>query len=218
MKNQRGVTLIELMVALIVCAFVVGGIYRLFVAQTRAYTVQDQVVEIQQNIRSAMDTMVRDIRLTGFDSDDVNSKIVVNTPFVLGASAMTVNYEYDNTTRNTVTYSRDAATARLLRQLTTVKDDGTTVVGAQEVLLDNVDNLLFTYGVDGNLDGSMDDLNANGLIDDGDWVPAASVGLRKVVAVKVTLQARPAQVDPDVQNVAPRVLTTAVTFRNLCLH
>jgi hypothetical protein len=64
----------------------------------------------------------------------------------------------------------------------------------------------------------MDDLNADGLIDDNDWVPVASVGLRKVVAVKVTLQARPTQVDPDIQNVAPRVLATAVTFRNLCLR
>ncbi len=52
--NSRGITLIELLVALVIFGFVVGGIYRLFVAQTKAYTVQDQVADVQQNVRSAM--------------------------------------------------------------------------------------------------------------------------------------------------------------------
>jgi len=69
--NEKGVTLIELLVALVICAIVVAAIYRLFVAQTRAYTVQDQVAEVQQNVRNAMELIVRDIRMTGFDDDPI---------------------------------------------------------------------------------------------------------------------------------------------------
>jgi len=41
--NKKGITLIELLVAMIISAAVIAGIYRVFVAQTRAYTVQEQV-------------------------------------------------------------------------------------------------------------------------------------------------------------------------------
>jgi prepilin-type N-terminal cleavage/methylation domain-containing protein len=56
--SEKGVTLIELLVALVICGIVVAAIYRLFVAQTRAYTVQDQVAEAQQNVRNAMELLV----------------------------------------------------------------------------------------------------------------------------------------------------------------
>ena len=71
--KQKGVTLIELLVALVICGVVIGAIYRLFIVQTRAYTVQDQVVEVQQNVRSAMEIMLRDLRMTGYDDDSTAS-------------------------------------------------------------------------------------------------------------------------------------------------
>ena len=64
--NKKGVTLIELLVALVISGIVVAGIYRVFTAQTRAYTVQEQVVDVQQNIRSVMELMLRDIRMAGY--------------------------------------------------------------------------------------------------------------------------------------------------------
>ncbi len=67
--NEKGVTLIELMVALVICGIIVAAIYRLFVAQARSYTVQDQVAESQQNVRNAMELLLRDIRMAGFDDD-----------------------------------------------------------------------------------------------------------------------------------------------------
>ena len=58
--EQKGITLLELLVALVICGIIIGGIYRLFIAQSKAYTVQDQVVEVQQNIRNAMEILLRD--------------------------------------------------------------------------------------------------------------------------------------------------------------
>jgi prepilin-type N-terminal cleavage/methylation domain-containing protein len=55
--NKRGITLIELLIALILCGIVISAIYRLFIVQTKAYTVQDQVVEVQQGTRSAMEIL-----------------------------------------------------------------------------------------------------------------------------------------------------------------
>ena len=119
--NTKGLTLIELLVALVICGMVIAGIYRLFVAQSKAYTVQDQVVEVQQGTRSAMEILLRDLRMAGFDSDNLGSTITIANPIIVGDHSVTVSYEYNDTTQYTITYSREVATKRLLRQLTTNK-------------------------------------------------------------------------------------------------
>ena len=204
--NKKGITLIELLVAMIISAAVIAGIYRVFVAQTRAYTVQEQVVEVQQGTRSAMEILLRDLRMAGFDSDDGGSKISIANPIVAGDNSVTVSYEYDYTTQHTIRYSLDAATKRLFRQLTIMKDDGSSNA-TQDVLLENVEALNFTYGIDTNEDGALDN-----------WVPAAGIGMGKVVAVRVVLTGNPDPTNPDVKNwVSPRTLNSTVTLRNLCM-
>lgn len=215
--GQGGVTLIELLVVLVISGLLLGGIYYLFVSQTKAYTVQEQVVEVQQSLRGAMEIMLRDLRMAGFDRDGVSSKINILTPIVVGDQDVTVNYEYDDTTQYTVSFARSVSDSTLIRQLTTTKDDGTTVIGPQEVLLESLENLEFRYGLDADADGAMDDRNGNGAIDDEDWVSAADVGSTKVIAVRVSLSARPVEANPNLQVVSPRTLVSAVTLRNQCL-
>jgi type IV pilus assembly protein PilW len=206
--SVKGITLIELLVGLLICGLVIAGIYRVFVAQSKAYTVQDQVVEVQQSIRSAMEILLRDLRMAGFDDDNLQSPITIANPIAtpLADNSITVSYEYYDKNsaqyqEHMVAYRRDAPSSRLFRQLT-VND----VPSPQEVLLDKVDELSFSYGVDVNEDGALDQ-----------WVSSGSVGMSKVVAVRVTLTARPGQVNPDVKMVSPRTLASTVTLRNLCL-
>jgi len=210
--KQKGVTLIELLVALVICGIVIGAIYRLFIVQTRAYTVQDQVVEVQQSVRSAMEILLRDLRMTGYDDDSAASTVTITTPIpTVAANAITVSYEYQNQ-RYQVAYWTDASLT-LFRQVTI--NNGAPVA---ETLLGNVDNLAFTYGIDTDEDGDVDDRNGDGTINEQDFVQAASVGTSKVIAVSVTLTARPTSINPDVQTrVSPRTLTSAITFRNLIM-
>ena len=208
--NRKGVTLVELMVALVISAVVIGGIYKVFILQTKTYAVQDQVMDVQQNTRTAMEVLLRDLRMTGFDDDNGSSLIAIPTPLtVVGDNAITVNYEYfdrDDSTykKYTVAYWRDGGNSRVFRQLTV--NDGTP--GVAEPLLENVDELTFTYGIDRQDDGIVDN-----------WVPAAGVGNIKVIAVRVNLAARP---DPQYQEahkiVTPRALDSIVSMRNLCLR
>jgi len=207
--NKKGITLIELLVALVICGLVVGGIYRLFVVQSRAYTVQDQVAEVQQNIRSTMEILLRDLRMTGYDNDSLSSKVTVANPIIIGDGSklnpIIVEYEYDDTTRYTVSYWVEGAPPILKRQLTRTKDDGSSTTETTD-LLENVDTFNLTYGIDTNDDGGVES-----------WVPAGGVGISKVVAVRVTLTGKPDQTKPDVKDwVSPRTLTSAVTLRNQC--
>ena len=65
-KKDKGVTLIELLIVLVIAAFLVAGVYSLFITQHRSYSVQDQVVGVQQDARAALNIMARDIRMAGF--------------------------------------------------------------------------------------------------------------------------------------------------------
>jgi prepilin-type N-terminal cleavage/methylation domain-containing protein len=239
--NKGGVTLIELLVALVIGSIVVAGIYRVFVAQTRAYTIQDQVVEVQQSIRSAMEVILRDLRMAGYDGDQTPSRLLTaifpgDAAFSVKDDAVTIQYRTSGGLHlNTKVIFRNAPTSELMENLfvdgvqdPNYKDPNNPVAGI--VLLGNVKALTFTYGVDGTVgnttsqDGYMDDMNGDTFITDADFVPAATVtgGNLNVIAVRVTLTASPTASaiadNPDAARmVQPRTLVSAITLRNLCL-
>ena len=209
--SEKGVTLIELLVALVICGIVVAAIYRLFVAQTRAYTVQDQVAEAQQNVRNAMELLVRDIRMAGFDDDPVNiggvliNIPVLNPPIIPANNSIDVFYEHNGALRQ-VTYSVNANNQLLRNQIPA--DPGATPGG--DPILDNVTEFRLTYFIDQIGPGGKRDRRSHF------EVPWTGIGAANVVAVRVRLSARPASNNPDVNSqVSPRALDTVVTMRNL---
>ncbi len=225
--NKRGITLIELLVALVISAITMAAIYRIFVSQTKVYYVQDQVVENQQSIRSAMEIMLRDLRMTGFDDDNLNSKytdstpIQVVNPITTGDTSIMVTYEYfdrtlgvpDGYQLHTVAYAVQMVNGSptLVRTRNITMHNKTAQPPAVESILPNVDALNFTYGVDDNDDDVLDR-----------WASAASVGLGRVIATRVVLTARPNQPNPNATEVqkavSPRTLDSIVMMRNLCLR
>ena len=62
----RGFTLVELLVVLAIVSIVMGGIYSVFVHSNRVYISQEEVVAAQQEARSALDMLGREIRMAGF--------------------------------------------------------------------------------------------------------------------------------------------------------
>jgi len=67
MNNQDGFTLVEVLVALVVAMVVSAAAYAAYKVQQRTSTVQQQVTEIQQNVRAAIEIMSRDFRMAGYD-------------------------------------------------------------------------------------------------------------------------------------------------------
>jgi type IV pilus assembly protein PilW len=66
-KSDRGFTLVELLVAMAISGIVAGAIFTAFQSQQKSYLIQDQVTEMQQNLRAGTDIMVREIRMAGYD-------------------------------------------------------------------------------------------------------------------------------------------------------
>jgi type IV pilus assembly protein PilW len=69
MKNkpyQTGMTLIEIMIALLIGAFLVGGVLQIFINSKQTYRMQEGLSRLQENGRFALDFLANDIRMAGF--------------------------------------------------------------------------------------------------------------------------------------------------------
>ena len=71
-KRQDGVTLIELVIALAISGVLIAGIYRMFIHQQKSYATQEQVADMQQNVRIAINRMLREIRMAGYGGKNDN--------------------------------------------------------------------------------------------------------------------------------------------------
>ncbi len=78
-NNKCGFTLVELMLVIAISSIVAGAVYSAYISQNRTYIAQENVAEIQQNVRTAIDMLSRDIRMAGYDSSGSKNFGFVNT-------------------------------------------------------------------------------------------------------------------------------------------
>jgi type IV pilus assembly protein PilW len=65
--DDRGFSLIELLISMVVASIVLVGIYSSFDSQAKSNVKQQQIVDVQQNLRGALYLMEQDIRMAGCD-------------------------------------------------------------------------------------------------------------------------------------------------------
>jgi len=102
--NSRGLTLVELMVALAVGTIVLTLIVGTYFSQQRAYVRQQLIVDMQQNARAAMALMKGEIRMAGYNpaaSDGIDNDLNLtiddesaNTGFIT-AQASSIRFRMD---------------------------------------------------------------------------------------------------------------------------
>ena len=63
---ERGFTLTELLIATAISGLIMGAIVTTFVMQRQTYRVQEQITDMTQNTRAALDMLVREVRMTGY--------------------------------------------------------------------------------------------------------------------------------------------------------
>ncbi len=65
MRYEQGFTIVELLVVILIMGVVMAGVYSVYSSQQKSFLIQEDVAEMQQNLRSAMLFMVKEIRLAG---------------------------------------------------------------------------------------------------------------------------------------------------------
>ncbi|MEI6267315.1 MAG: PilW family protein [Methylococcaceae bacterium] len=85
MKNkpcQTGLSLIEIMISLLIGAFLLGGVLQIFIGSKQTYRMQDGLSRLQENGRFALDFLASDIRMAGFIGCNSGATLTntLNTP------------------------------------------------------------------------------------------------------------------------------------------
>jgi type IV pilus assembly protein PilW len=65
-RHQRGIGLVEIMVALTLGLVLMGGVLQVFISNKQTYRMQEAHARLQENGRFAMEKLSRDIREAGY--------------------------------------------------------------------------------------------------------------------------------------------------------
>ncbi len=152
-KAENGFTLIELMVAMTLSLLAMSAIYSAYISQQKAYDIQLDVVEIQQNIRSAMFFITREIRQAGYDPYATSGSGIVTA----AASAITFTFVADDDGTNNDGDTKVDETGELSTvqyQLFDANADGDMDLGRDvdgggwQAVADNIGAIEFWYTLD----------------------------------------------------------------------
>ncbi len=140
--NNRGFSLIELLVVLVISGVVLSGIYSVYSTNQKVFTTQQQVVEMEQNLRAATFMLVNDLRMAGYDPTRAANAGIVT----LGANTITITKDSNSNgvldADENITYSLadpDGVGRTSLCRYSTAPPNG------EDVIADNIDALNFVY-------------------------------------------------------------------------
>jgi prepilin-type N-terminal cleavage/methylation domain-containing protein len=144
MRENKGVTLIELMIALMMSGILIAALYRTFIGQQKTYTVQEQVVDMQQNVRISISRMMSEIRMAGFGFGNIGNDNKVNLEGGGGVNGFT----------QVITITPDSKTLTIVGGFKQVKRDNGDPILINSVGKDSgKDTLTLNYATD-NFDGN----------------------------------------------------------------
>ena len=201
LRRKDGVTLIELLVTLVFSSILMAASYRVFLGGQKCYAVQEQVVDLQQNVRAAIDRMTREIRMAGYRKDILASVGNIGGFSKVITPGNSVNNIGKNDDQITIIVADKAITYKLQWDPT---DASMPVLirkenGVSEVVADNIENLQFRYTL---RDGMVTDL------------PITPDNIRMV---KISLTARTKLADPQLSGdgYRRRSLSSLTEIRNM---
>ena len=92
--NNKGLSLIELMVVLVILSLIILGLVTFFTGGARSWILGQSQLSAQRNARQAIDQMVREIRHGKLISAGLSNSITVVIPAFEGAAGYTVTYSW----------------------------------------------------------------------------------------------------------------------------
>lgn len=90
-KNENaGFTIVEMLIAISISSVILLGVFTLSSAQTKIMKTHDQIVETQQNIRSAMFVLERELKIAGYRGNSLG----ITAGFISPCNSNTLTFTY----------------------------------------------------------------------------------------------------------------------------
>ena len=178
---ERGFTFLEFLIASMIFIIVILAVYLMYETNQATFAKGEKDADLQQNARVAMDRLVRELRMAGFD---IQATPIIDTPSdttrpcdtaIQSATATSIRFIADvdpDPTPNSgcpsppcterVEYSYDAAQKRIKREewprltsSTSCNDSDWSASGGAKSLAEKISGLTFAYCCDTNADGNV---------------------------------------------------------------
>lgn len=158
LKRCAGFTLIELLVTMALTMLVVVSMYSVFESSNKNYSVQEQVIEAENNLRAAMSVLSYDLKCAGYDPDGLLVKLgkLSSTPLPPIATAETTTITFnraddqdgDGTMDRVETVTYSLIGGELKRQVDVSKEVSgavDVVHGGNQTVAENIEKVEFYY-------------------------------------------------------------------------
>jgi type IV pilus assembly protein PilW len=189
--------LTEILIAILITGIIVGAIYTTYKSQQDSYVAQDQVVEMQQNLRASIYIMAREIRLAGYNPGSVpNLAGFVSTlpcdpanpadDVAIAPSATQIAFTMDANGNGVIDNAEAEQTAYRLNAANLTLEKFSLATHSWVVVAQDIEALNFVY-----LDGANPPNDLTGTI---------STNLANVRRVEITMLARTERVDREFRN------------------
>ena len=207
--RQRGLTLVEIMVALVISLFLLAGLLQMFIGTRQSSRVQENLSRVQENGRFAIDFLSRNIRLAGYRSratieegrsfedkfSGVRAIQGTNDDGTNGSDTLTVAFEGESAGQGDIrnclnTQINDSVTSNNIFSINTNasgKNELRCQSGAvTQTILEDVENMQILYGVK----AIGDSLGVAERYVPADSVNTIQDGWNRVVSIRVSLLVR----------------------------
>lgn len=134
--NNKGVTLIEMMIALCIMGLVMAGFYNSFLVQHKVYTAQETITEMNQAARASVTKMLKELRMAGYKKPGAILNGIPSANLTSIKVVADLNKDEDlSGIDEQVTYAYNSGEKQITR----------TANGLTEALCDNVTSFSLSY-------------------------------------------------------------------------
>ena len=203
-RRNQGFTLIEILVALVIAAIIMGAVYELFLSDYKTYTSHNLILDAHQNEKMAIEFMSRELQLIGYDAE--TSPVTADIITAGCDSILFEEYNTNNNTRVKILYEYRSADKTLVRRFnlwnpsTSAWDPAT-----DEVIVENVNSFDISYYADDNILMSFDPATCEIESDD----------LPDIRRMDIALEVRTEEKEPIRNEYVTKDLMTSIYIRNL---
>jgi type IV pilus assembly protein PilW len=139
LRKINGFTLVELLISMSIAMVILAAVTTTFMSQSRIYNAQEQVNEMQQNVRGALDILSRELKMAGYKpSGGGFNGITYSTTQLMVQADLDSNgaISTSSTANEQITYAYDTANQRITRAVGT---------GGAQVLAEHITAFTFSY-------------------------------------------------------------------------
>jgi prepilin-type N-terminal cleavage/methylation domain-containing protein len=202
-KRNRGFTLIELMIALLIAAIILAAVYDVFMSDFKAFISHNLLLNAHEKEKMALEFMSREIQLIGYDAS--TSPITADIVSAKSDSIQFEEYNRLNNTRAKILYQYRSSDNTVIRRFNLWDGASSSWIPASdEIVIGNVDTFAFVFYSEDNV---VVDFNGFGEI------PSADIP--DIRRVDIALTVKTEKMDPIRKLFLTKDLTTSIYLRNL---